>query len=112
MLLYAWGKALGRHKLAQHISPNQTVEGLVGGTGTAALLGAGLWWLTPHDPLQAAALSFGLCLAGVSGGLVRSAIKRDRRVKDWGRLIPGHGGVLDRMDSLCFSGPLLFYMLR
>ena len=75
-------------------------------------LGAGLYWITPFTPLQAAALAFVLCLMGFLGGLVMSAIKRDRGVKDWGDLIEGHGGMLDRLDSVVFAAPIFFHLVR
>ncbi len=102
---YIWGKLLGRHALAPRISPAKTVEGLVGGVSSAAALGAGLAWMTPFSPLQAAALALGISLLGVAGGLLLSAEKRRRGIKDWGTLVPGHGGVLDRLDSVCLSAP-------
>lgn len=109
---YVWGKLLGRRKIAPTVSPNKTVAGFVGGVATATALGAGLWWATPFTPLQAAGFSFAICLLGFAGGLVASAIKRDRGVKDFGALIAGHGGILDRVDSLCFAAPLFFHLVR
>ncbi len=76
------------------------------------MLGAGLWWITPFSPLVAAGLAFTICLMGFFGGLVMSGIKRDRGVKDWGRMISGHGGVLDRIDSIVFSAPIFFHLVR
>lgn len=109
---YVWGKLLGRHRIAPHVSPNKTVEGFVGGVATATAIGAGLWWATPFTPLQAALFAFAICLFGFAGGLVASAIKRDRGVKDFGALLAGHGGILDRVDSLCFAAPLFFHLVR
>lgn len=109
---YLWGKSFGRHKIAPDVSPNKTWEGFVGGVATATLLGTGLYWLTPFNPWQAAIMSFLCCLLGFAGGLTMSAIKRDRGVKDFGNLIEGHGGILDRIDSLCFSAPVLFHLTR
>lgn len=109
---YLWGKSLGRHKIAPEVSPNKTWEGFLGGVGTATLLGTGLYWLTPFTPGQAALMAFVCCLLGFAGGLTMSAIKRDRGVKDFGNLIEGHGGILDRIDSLCFSAPVLFHLTR
>lgn len=109
---YIWGKTLGRHKIAPKVSPNKTVEGFVGGILTSTALGAGLWWITPFEWWQAAALAFVSCLLGFAGGLVMSAIKRDRGVKDFGALIPGHGGIMDRIDSLCFAAPVFFHVVR
>jgi len=109
---YVWGKLLGKHKLAPHISPSKTVEGLVGGIVSATAVGAGLYWATPFSPWQAAAMAFMVCILGFLGGLVMSAIKRDRRVKDWGSLIEGHGGMMDRIDSVCFAAPVFFHVTR
>jgi len=112
VLQYTVGKLFGRRKAVPSVSPNKTVEGYLGGGGLAVLLGTGLWWVTPFAPWQAALMSLVIVLAGIAGGLVMSAVKRDRHVKDFGALIPGHGGVLDRIDSLCFSAPLFFHLTR
>jgi phosphatidate cytidylyltransferase len=112
VLQYVWGKLFGRHPVAPALSPSKTWEGLVGGVASATLLGAALHGITPFTPLQAAALSLVLCLMGFLGGLVMSAIKRDRGVKDWGDLIEGHGGMLDRLDSVVFAAPVFFHLVR
>lgn len=109
---YVWGKLLGRRKLAPEISPSKTVEGLVGGIATATALGTLLWWITPFSPWQAALVALVVNVMGFFGGLVLSAIKRDRGVKDWGSTIEGHGGMLDRIDSLSFSAPIFFHIVR
>jgi phosphatidate cytidylyltransferase len=109
---YIWGKLLGRRKIAPNLSPSKTVEGFAGGALTATLLGAGLSWLTPFSPLQAAGMALVIVLMGFFGGLVMSAIKRDRGVKDWGSLIPGHGGFIDRLDSVIFAAPIFFHLTR
>ena len=112
VLQYLWGKALGRRLIAPAVSPAKTVEGFVGGVASATLLGAWLSPLTPFSPWQAAVVSLGVTIAGFGGGLVMSAIKRDRGVKDFGTAIAGHGGVLDRIDSLSFAGPVFFHVTR
>ena len=112
VLQYVFGKLFGRHPLAPSLSPSKTWEGLVGGVAGATLLGAALHVITPFSALAAAALAFVLCLMGVLGGLVMSTIKRDRGVKDWGRLIEGHGGMLDRLDSVVFAAPVFFHLVR
>lgn len=99
-------------KIAPTLTPSKTVEGFLGGVASATALGAALWWITPFCPWQAAALSLVIALMGFLGGLVMSAIKRDRGVKDWGRMIRGHGGMLDRMDSLIFAAPIFFHLTR
>lgn len=112
VLQYVWGKLLGRHKIAPVVSPNKTWEGFIGGVLTATLLGTALWWMTPFRPWIAAAVSLAITLMGFAGGLTMSAIKRDRGVKDYGTLIRGHGGILDRMDSMCFAAPVFFHLVR
>ena len=112
VLQYIWGKLCGRRAIAPRVSPGKTVEGFVGGVASATLLGAVLWRLTPFGPWQAAAVSLVVTIVGFAGGLVMSAIKRDRGVKDFGTAIAGHGGVLDRIDSLCFAGPVFFHITR
>lgn len=112
VLQYVWGKLFGKHKLAPNISPSKTLEGLLGGVLSASLVGALLWRITPFTPLQAAAISLTITTLGFFGGFVLSAIKRDRRIKDWGTIIEGHGGMLDRVDSLCFSAPVFFHIVR
>ncbi len=109
---YIWGKLLGRTKIAPNLSPSKTLEGFVGGALSATLIGAGLSWMTPFTPLQAAGISLVIVLMGFFGGLVMSAIKRDRGVKDWGHLIAGHGGFIDRLDSVIFSAPIFFHIVR
>jgi phosphatidate cytidylyltransferase len=109
---YVWGKILGRHKIAPTVSPNKTWEGFIGGVACATLIGAGLWWATPFTPWQSAGMSLAITFMGFGGGLVMSAIKRDRGVKDYGNLIQGHGGVIDRIDSLCFAAPVFFHLTR
>ena len=112
VLQYVWGKLLGRHPVVPRLSPKKTWEGLIGGAGSAALVGMGLWWMTPFTPLQALGMSLAIVTAGFFGGLAMSAVKRDAGVKDWSHLIPGHGGMLDRIDSLCFAAPVFFHMTR
>lgn len=112
VLQYVFGKLLGKHKVAPKISPSKTWEGLIGGIISASLLGAALSWLTPFTPLQSGLMAGLACIMGFFGGLVASAIKRDRGVKDWGHMIEGHGGMLDRADSLVFAAPVFFHIVR
>ncbi len=112
VLQYVWGKLLGKRKIAPSLSPSKTWEGFVGGTLSTSLVGAGLWWMTPFSPVQAFGLSLIITLMGFFGGLVMSAIKRDKGVKDWGHLIAGHGGFIDRLDSVVFSAPIFFHVVR
>lgn len=103
---YAWGRRLGRRPLAPQTSPNKTWEGLLGGLLTMSLLGAPLAMiLTPMRPAQGAAAALMLSLLGVLGDLWMSALKRRAGLKDFGALLPGFGGVLDRIDSLILVGP-------
>lgn len=112
VLQYVWGKLLGRTKIAPTLSPSKTVEGLLGGVASATLIGAALWWITPFAPWQAGLIALAINVMGFFGGLVMSAIKRDRGVKDWGHAIEGHGGVLDRLDSVVFAAPIFFHLTR
>ncbi|WP_295853547.1 phosphatidate cytidylyltransferase [uncultured Xylophilus sp.] len=112
VLQYIWGKLLGQRKVAPLLSPSKTWEGLIGGIASATVLGALLAWATPFTFWQAALLAFVICVMGFFGGLVMSAIKRDRGVKDWGSMIEGHGGMLDRLDSVIFAAPIYFHALR
>ncbi len=112
VLQYVWGKLLGKHLVAPLLSPSKTWEGLIGGVASATALGALLWWITPFAPWQAAVLALVVNLMGFFGGLVMSAIKRDRGIKDWGHMIEGHGGMLDRLDSVCFAAPVFFHATR
>ena len=112
VLQYVWGKLFGKHKIAPKLSPSKTVEGFVGGVVSASVLGGLLYWLTPFNPVQAVLMSSLICLMGFLGGLVMSAMKRGMGVKDWGNMISGHGGMLDRMDSPCFAAPIFFHVVR
>jgi phosphatidate cytidylyltransferase len=94
------------------IQPSKTWEGLLGGTATSALLGAALWWATPFPYWMAALMSLVVALMGAAGSLTMSAIKRDRGVKDYGTLVEGHVGVLDRIDSICFAAPVFFHFTQ
>jgi len=109
---YVCGKLFGRTRLAPSVSPSKTVEGLLGGGAIAIGIGTLLHGMTPFSPWQAAGMSLLIVVAGFFGGLVLSAIKRDLGVKDWGHTIEGHGGILDRMDSVCFAAPLFFHATR
>lgn len=112
VLQYVWGKLFGRTKIAPTLSPSKTVEGFAGGVLSATLLGAALYWITPFSPAAAAGMGLAITIMGFFGGLVMSAIKRDRGVKDWGTMIEGHGGVMDRVDSVVFAAPIFFHLTR
>lgn len=107
---YVWGRLFGRHKVLPVVSPKKTWEGLLGGiftTTAAALLIAP--YITPFDPVHAVPAGLIISVFGFIGDVSISAVKRDIGVKDSGTLIPGHGGVMDRIDSLTFTAPLFFH---
>lgn len=112
VLQYVFGKLFGKTKIAPVLSPSKTVEGFIGGAASATLIGAAMWWITPFTPLQAAGMAFVTVLMGFLGGLVLSAVKRSLGAKDWGTMIRGHGGMLDRMDSVSFAAPIFFHLTR
>ncbi len=112
VLQYVCGKLFGRRMVAPVLSPSKTWEGLIGGVASATALGAVLFWVTPFTPLQAALMALVINTMGFFGGLVMSAIKRELGVKDWGRMIEGHGGMLDRLDSVVFAAPVFFHLTR
>jgi phosphatidate cytidylyltransferase len=110
---YCWGKSLGRRRVVPAVSPGKTWAGVLGGVATTTLLA---WWLapalTPLTGTQAALAGALIGGAGFLGDLTLSAVKRDLGVKDSGALLPGHGGILDRIDSLTFTAPLFFHFVR
>lgn len=112
VLQYVFGKIYGKTKIAPNLSPSKTWEGFAGGALSASLIGAALWWITPFSPFEAFLMSLVITQMGFFGGLVMSAIKRDKGVKDWGHLIPGHGGFIDRLDSVVFAAPVFFHITR
>ena len=109
---YYSGRTFGRRPLAATISPKKTIEGAIGGLVLAPLVLVAIahWWLPRVPPLAAWVVGLGIVLAGIAGDLFESALKRAAGVKDSGTLIPGHGGMLDRIDALLFAAPL-FAML-
>ncbi|MEX0447373.1 phosphatidate cytidylyltransferase [Xenorhabdus sp. SGI246] len=109
---YVFGKLFGKRPIVPKLSPKKTVEGFIGGILASVLLGMSLYWVTPFSPWEAGLISLAITLMGFIGGLCMSAIKRDSGVKDFGEIIEGHGGMLDRIDSLCFSAPIFFHLTR
>jgi phosphatidate cytidylyltransferase len=112
VLQYIWGKTLGRHKILPTISPNKTWEGFIGGIASAMLLSLAIRFMTPFSIRETLIVSLFITVAGFCGGAVMSAVKRDFGVKDFGSVIPGHGGMLDRVDSLCYAAPIFFHYVR
>lgn len=109
ILQYLWGKTLGKHKIIPKVSPNKTVEGFLGAFFTLSLLGVAFSFLTPFTWMQALFAGMLISSAGFIGDVVISMVKRDIGVKDSGNLLPGHGGILDRIDSLTYTAPLFFH---
>ncbi len=112
VLQFLWGRTLGRHKIAPKVSLNRTWEGFAGGTVCAVALGVALHRVTPFNPAQAAWMSLAICMMGFAGGITMSAIKRDRGVRAFGVGFVGKGGVLDRIEALCFASPIVFHLTR
>jgi len=111
---YFAGLLWGRHRLAPSISPNKSIEGLAGGAVAAITLAVVLarWWRLPWGPGHSLALALLIVVCGTLGDLVESKLKRLAGVKDSGNLLPGHGGVLDRFDSLLFVLPVIYWYIR
>ncbi len=108
---YTWGKLIGKHKILSIISPNKTMEGAIGGILTTALFGVLIRFITPFSIIEAFFISLLVGVIGFIGDAIISAIKRDLRIKDTGNILPGHGGAMDRMDSLVFTAPFFFHMV-
>jgi phosphatidate cytidylyltransferase len=112
---YAWSRLYGRHVIAPEISQSRTWEGFLGSAATISLVGAALHQIgaTPFAELWHAALvSLLIAVMGFAGAMTLSAVKRDRRVQDYGTLVEGHGGVLDRIDALCFAAPVFYHVAQ
>jgi phosphatidate cytidylyltransferase len=112
VLQFLWGNWLGRHFIAPKVSPNRTWEGFVGGVICAVLLGTALHRVTPFTAAQAAWMSLAITFMGFAGAITLSAIKRDRGVKAFGTALVGQGGVLDRIEAICFAAPILFHLTK
>lgn len=109
-LQYVFGSWLGKRKVAPKLSPNKTWEGTIYGIITASLIGVALVRLTPFTWWQSLLMSLTICIVGFLGGLVMSGIKRSIKIKDWGDILGGHGGILDRVDSMIFAAPLFYHL--
>ncbi len=111
VMQFTWGKLLGRHKIIPKISPNKTWEGFIGGIICTTGIGYLLRFLTPLNGWQALLVTFIVAVAGFVGDIVMSSVKRDIGLKDTGSIIPGHGGILDRIDSLAYAAPAFFHLV-
>ena len=110
---FLWGKALGKSKVLPSVSPNKTNAGFYGGVFTTTLLALGLApILTPFTLVQSLCAGLIISIGGFIGDVTISAVKRDIGIKDCGNLLPGHGGILDRIDSLIVTAPLFFHFVR
>jgi phosphatidate cytidylyltransferase len=105
-------RLMGRTRIAPALAHSRSWEGFIGALGAGAVLGTVLSWITPFAPWQAAVLALIVSVLGYAGGMVMAAIKRDKGVVDWSHLIPGQGGFIDRLDSVVFSAPLFFHLIR
>ncbi len=111
VLQFIWGKLLGKHKILPKVSPNKTWEGFVGGLVTTIFVAYFLRFLTPMSGVESMVAGLLIAGSGFIGDVTVSAIKRDIGIKDTGNLIPGHGGLLDRIDSLAFTAPIFFHLI-
>lgn len=111
VMQFTWGKLFGKHKIIPKVSPNKTWEGFIGGILSTTVIGYFLKFLTPLDDYQVIFVSFMIGVSGFIGDVVMSSVKRDIGVKDMGNSIPGHGGVLDRIDSLAYTAPVFFHLV-
>jgi phosphatidate cytidylyltransferase len=109
---WTWGRLAGKRVIAKEISSSRTWEGFIGGSLSTGSVGALLYWVTPFRIWEAAVMSIIVGMMGFAGGMTMSAIKRDRGVNDYGSLVIGHAGVLDRIDTLCFSAPVFYHLTR
>jgi phosphatidate cytidylyltransferase len=109
---WSWGQIAGKRLIAKDISTSRTWEGFWGGTFLTGLVGAMLFWVTPFEIWEAACMSMVIATMSMFGGMTMSAIKRDRGVNDYGSLVLGHAGVLDRIDTLCFAAPVFYHLTR
>ncbi|MGI3090392.1 phosphatidate cytidylyltransferase [Vibrio diabolicus] len=109
---YVWGKSFGKHKIVPKVSPNKTWEGFIGGAATIIITSYFVApYLTPLTSVQGLVAGMIIALSGFIGDLVISSVKRDLQIKDTSQFIPGHGGILDRIDSLMFTAPLFFHYI-
>ena len=108
---FTWGKLLGKRKILPRISPNKTWAGFIGGVFTSGVLGGALSFLTPLDYINCFYIGLSLSIIGFIGDSIISAVKRDLKIKDTDDLIPGHGGAMDRLDSIVLTTPTFYHLL-
>lgn len=109
---FIWGKSMGRTKILPTVSPGKTWGGFLGGVGTTTVISLALApWLTPLSPGLSVVAGIGIATFGFMGDVCVSAVKRDLGLKDTSQLLPGHGGILDRVDSLTYTAPLFFHFV-
>ena len=109
---YFTGMLLGKHKMAPNISPKKTIEGAVGGViGATVLCGVFGYFVYPKELVHCLIIGFVGAFFGIAGDLIASAFKRKMQIKDYGNLIPGHGGVMDRFDSVVLVAPFVYYYI-
>ena len=111
IMQFVWGKIFGKHKILPKVSPNKTWEGFIGGVISTTIIGYFMGFLTPLNTWQLILLSSSIAVFGFMGDAIMSAVKRDFGVKDMSNAIPGHGGVLDRVDSLSTTASPFFYIV-
>ena len=109
---FTCGKLFGKRKIIPSVSPNKTIEGFVGGLICTTVVGGFLQFLLPINLDKTIILTILLCIVGFSGDITLSAVKREHKIKDMGTSIPGHGGMMDRLDSLAFTSIVFFYLIR
>lgn len=112
ILQWTWGQLAGKRTIAAEVSSGRTWEGFAGGTLSTGLVGAALFWVTPFTFWESACMAMVISAMGMFGGMAMSAIKRDRGVNDYGSLVLGHAGILDRIDTLCFAAPVFYHLTR
>jgi len=111
IMQFVWGKIFGKHKILPKVSPNKTWEGFIGGVISTTIIGYFMGFLTPLNTWQLILLSSSIAVFGFMGDAIMSAVKRDFGVKDMSNAIPGHGGVLDRVDSLSTTASPFFHIV-
>jgi phosphatidate cytidylyltransferase len=113
-LMFAWDRLYGRNVISPNVSGTRTWEGMLGGAASTALVGMTyhLFFQPFHELWHTALVSMLIAVMGFAGAMTMSAIKRDRGVRDFGTLVEGHGGVLDRIDAICFAAPVFYHVAK